>query len=92
MGATWGATVQRSYAAEYERTRRSEVPKGTREASAVARLKDPSAKSRKAAEDLARLTATKIWEEKWGEIPTEPMEVIIWHLSFEVLVAVREIK
>lgn len=86
-----GATLKRSHFSVYEVNRRSTVTKGTREASAVANMNDGSVASRAAAEKLARQRATEIWVDKWGELPIDRLEVIVWHLSFEVLVAVRDV-
>jgi hypothetical protein len=82
--------IERSHAGVYEKTRRYEVPAGTKCASVVVDF-DPRLEPRFIAEAHAIHEAKHAFREMHGQIDQESMELSVTHCTFQIVVEIREI-
>lgn len=73
----------------YEKTRRYEVPKGTKCASIVKDFNPRVISDREQAEKIARRTVEEAFAKQFGTPPPDQIEWTICHLTFQVVVEMR---
>lgn len=72
----------------YDRNRRFTVEEMTRYANCCIYF-DPRKVSRLTAESKARREAVKAWEDRWGPIPWELVQIVTTHVTCQVIVDLR---